>query len=122
MKNKRLQSFLIVIAIVILGILTRKISILPLFIGDLLYAVMIYFIMRILFLNLKPFQIAYISLAICFLIECSQLYQANWIIELRKTVLGHYALGQGFLWSDLVAYAFGISIAYLLDKKLKSEV
>ncbi len=84
---------------------------------------MIYFIIRILFLNLKPiYQIAYISLAICFLIECSQLYQANWIIGLRKTILGHYVLGQGFLWSDLIAYVLGILMAYLLDKKLKSEI
>ena len=122
MKNKRAYHFIIVLIVIVLGILSRIISILPLCIGDILYAVMIYFIMRTLFLKQKIYQVAYISLGICFLIECSQLYQAHWIIELRKTLLGHYVLGQGFLWSDLIAYIFGITIAFLLDKNLKSEV
>lgn len=122
LKNKRRTYLIIILIIIVLGILSRKISIIPLCIGDILYAIMIYFIIRMCFVNLKIYQIALISLVICFLIECSQLYQESWIFELRKTLLGHYVLGQGFLWSDLIAYVFGISIAYLLDKKVKSQV
>lgn len=119
MKNKRLQYFIIVLLVITLGILSRKIVILPLCIGDILYAVMIYFIIRMLFLNRSFNQVAFISLALCFLIEFSQLYQARWMVEIRNTTLGHYTLGQGFLWSDLAAYFFGIIIAFLFDKNLK---
>ncbi len=122
MKKNRLNYSLIVFLIIVIGILSRKISILPLCIGDGLYAVMIYFITRTLFLHLKNLQVAVISLSICILIECSQLYQAEWIIQIRKTLLGHYILGQGFLWSDLIAYVFGITAAFLLDRKSKSVV
>ncbi len=120
MKNKRFQYFIIISIVIALGIISRKITTLPLCIGDVLYAVMIYFIIRMLFLDRSFNQIAIISLTLCFLIEFSQLYRAVWIIEIRKTFLGHYALGQGFLWSDLIAYFLGITIAFLLDKKIKN--
>jgi len=44
---------------------------------------------------------AIIALLICFSIEILQLYQANWMIEIRKTTFGHYILGQGI---DLIRY------------------
>ena len=119
MNNKRLQYFIIVLIVIASGIISRKIPIIPLFIGDLLYAVMIYFIFKMLFLKMPNIQIAIFSLAFCFLIECFQLYQAHWIIEIRKTFLGHLVLGEGFLWSDLVAYFFGTIIGFLLDRKSK---
>lgn len=119
MKNKRLQYFIIVLIVITSGIISRKIPMIPLFIGDVLYAVMVYFIIRMLFLKLLPIKTALTSLVLCFLIEFSQLYQANWIIEIRKTFLGHHILGQEFLWSDLMAYIFGIAMAFLLDKKIK---
>ena len=49
-----------------------------------------------------------ISLAIAFAVEASQLYQAAWLNEVRRTTLGALLLGRGFLWSDLVCYAVGI--------------
>lgn len=57
-----------------------------------------------------------ISLLICYCIELFQLYQAEWIITVRKTLFGRYVLGQGFLWSDLFAYTFGITIAFIIEK------
>ena len=119
MKNKRLLYFAIVLLVIASGIISRKITIVPLCIGDVLYAVMVYLIIRMLFLNHKSSHIAIISLIFCFLIECSQLYQAPWIIEIRKTFIGHHLLGQGFLWSDLIAYFFGTGFAFLLDRKIK---
>lgn len=88
----------------------------PLCIGDLLYAVMMYVLIRILFINKKAIQIMIISLLICYCIEFLQLYQAEWIIALRKTLFGRYVLGQGFLWSDLLAYTFGVAIAFIIEK------
>ncbi|WP_459640848.1 ribosomal maturation YjgA family protein [Flavobacterium sp. CGRL2] len=59
---------------------------------------------------------ALLSLLICYSIEFLQLYQAEWIVELRKTLFGRYVLGQGFLWTDILAYTFGIAYAFLVEK------
>ncbi|KUJ60106.1 hypothetical protein AR687_19600 [Flavobacteriaceae bacterium CRH] len=101
---------------IFLGIMSRKISAIPLFVGDLLYAVMIYFLIRIILTNRKTLQIIILSLLICYGIEFLQLYQADWIIQLRKTLFGRYVLGQGFLWSDIVAYTFGVFVAFIIEK------
>ena len=115
LKSNRLPYFIILIAIILLGILSRSNDIIPPFFGDVLYAMMIYFGMRFLFIKPKQTQILLIALLFCFAIECFQLCQAHWIVTIRKTTLGHYALGQGFLWSDLFYYTFGVIIAYLID-------
>ncbi len=88
----------------------------PLWIGDFLYAVMIYFLVRIFLPFKKAFLIFLISLLICYGIEFLQLYQADWITELRKTLFGRYVLGQGFLWSDILAYTFGILTVLITEK------
>lgn len=116
---KNFKYPILVLLIIILGILSRKISIIPLFVGDLLYAMMIYFIVRFFFNKNDLLKSAIIALLICFSIEFLQLYQANWIIEIRKTTFGHYILGQGFLWSDLAAYFAGVLISYSIDKYSK---
>lgn len=77
---------------------------------------MIYFLVRIFLSLKKAFLIAFISILICYSIEFLQLYQAEWIVELRKTLFGRYVLGQGFLWSDILAYTFGIAYAFLVEK------
>jgi len=49
------------------------------------------------------------------MIEMSQLYQAEWINNIRHTTLGGLILGQGFLWSDIVAYTAGVIIGALFE-------
>jgi len=118
---KNFKYPILVLLIIILGILSRNISIIPLFVGDLLYAMMIYFIVRFFFNKNDLLKSVIIAILICFSIEFLQLYQANWMIEIRKTTFGHYVLGQGFLSSDLVAYLVGVLISYLIDKYSKKS-
>ena len=118
LKNIRLSYFILLISVILLGILSRKIDGVPTFFGDTLYAVMVYFGMRMFFLNLNLTKTAILALVICFLIEFLQLYKAEWSMAIRRTTLGHYALGQGFLWSDLGFYILGIMIAFLVDYNL----
>lgn len=122
MKN-RAGYIIIVVAIILLGIGSRKIAFIPLCVGDVLYAVLIYFIIRTLFIQKPKTTIALISILTCFCIEFSQLYQAEWINNFRNTFIGHHILGQGFLWTDLLAYTFGVLVAYsseLIFKKADS--
>lgn len=116
MKKIRIYYFLLFVFIIFLGILSRKISFIPLWIGDFLYAVMIYALVRIFFPVKKALLIVLLSLLICYSIEFLQLYQGEWMIELRKTLFGRYVLGQGFLWSDILAYTFGIITAFIIEK------
>jgi hypothetical protein len=77
---------------------------------------MIYALVRIFFPVKKASLIVLLSLLICYSIEFLQLYQGEWMIELRETLLGRYVLGQGFLWSDILAYTFGIITAFIIEK------
>lgn len=114
MKKRRMHSLLLVCFTIILGLISRKMTILPLWIGDMLYGVMIFFIVSFLYIH-KPIPlVAAISLAFCYLIEFSQLYQAEWINNIRKTLPGRLVLGQGFLCSDLFAYTIGILLVWAI--------
>ena len=77
---------------------------------------MIYVLTRVILINNKAIQIVIISLLICYAIEFLQIYQGEWMIELRKTLFGRYVLGQGFLWTDIAAYTFGITIAFFVER------
>lgn len=117
MKNERLNYFISILLILILGILSRKISGIPLFIGDILYAVLIYLGFRFLLIDFKKATSLLLSLLFCFGIEILQLVQIDWLIAIRKTTLGHYILGQGFLWLDLLCYVIGTLVAFIIDWK-----
>ena len=118
MKNNRIIYFVIALLVMILGIISRKITGVPLFIGDILYAVLIYFGFRFLISDSKKSTSLLLSLLFCFSIEILQLVQVDWLIAIRKTTLGHYILGEGFLWLDLLCYVIGTLIAFLIDWKL----
>jgi hypothetical protein len=117
LKNNRLYYFLALFITLILGILSRKTTVVPLFIGDILYAVLIYFGFRFLIIKSKKSTSLLFSLLFCFGIEFLQLVQIDWLIAIRKTTLGHYILGQGFLWLDLLCYVIGSLLAFLIDWK-----
>ena len=113
----------LVVITIITGLLSRHFSFIPLFIGDIFWALMVYFIVRFLFIA-KPVKFIVIgSLLFCYLIEFSQLYKAPWINELRHTLFGRLVLGEGFLWSDLLCYTLGVGIGIWVDGQLnKSKV
>ena len=102
--------------------MSRRIAWIPLSTGDFLYAVMIYVLIRIIFITKKSCYVAIISLLTCYAIEFLQLYQGDWMIELRKTLFGRFVLGQGFLWTDILAYTFGIAIAFLIEKLILRKI
>jgi len=114
-KNSRIQYFILVLIVIILGITSRKIVGAPTFLGDTLYAVMIYFGLRMVFINLNLKKTAILALLFSFAIEFLQLYDAEWMLTIRTTTFGHYVLGQGFLWSDLGFYTLGVIMAFWMD-------
>lgn len=112
----RLTWFILVIITIILGLLSRHIAGIPLFIGDILWATMIYFGFRFLFIKKSIQFIVIASLLFCYAIEFSQLYQAPWINNIRHTVIGGLILGEVFLWGDLLSYTIGVAIGVIIER------
>ena len=118
MKNNRITYFIITLIVLFIGIVSREIAKIPLFFGDILYAVLIYIGIRFLFIHWNIYKTFLVSLLFCFSIEILQLVKFDWLVTLRTTTPGHYILGQGFLWSDLICYFIGTTIAFISDRKL----
>jgi uncharacterized membrane protein len=115
MLKSKITYLILIILTITAGLLSRHFNIIPLFIGDILWAMMVYFIMRSLFTS-NPVKFSMIAgLLFSFAIEFSQLYKAPWINSLRHTLFGRLVLGEGFLWSDLLCYSVGITIGVLID-------
>jgi hypothetical protein len=121
MRNSRLTYLSLIVITIILGLLSRHIAGIPLFIGDVLWATMIYFGFRFLFITRSIKFSIIASLLFCYAIEFSQLYQAPWINSIRHTVIGGLILGEVFLWGDMLSYTVGVGIGVLVDRLLFSR-
>lgn len=120
MKNKRVIYLLVTVIIIFLGLASRKQGeYLPGFVaeyaGDTLWAAMVYFGLRFLFPSTGILKTMIFALLFSYAIEVSQLYQAEWINNVRNTTIGALVLGHGFLWTDLVCYTVGIGISSIAD-------
>lgn len=107
-----MRRFLLLFLIIALGLLSRKVSLLPQETGDALWAMMVFCLMRIVMPKAGLLKVSLMALAISFAVEFSQLIRWQWLVDLRSTTVGHLVLGQGFLWKDLVAYTIGIVLIY----------
>jgi glycopeptide antibiotics resistance protein len=120
-RNMRIAYMIAVVITILLGLASRKFSQhLLLFIadnaGDVLWAMMIYFGFRFFLVRKSLLTAIWISVSFCFFIEFSQLYQEDWINQIRDTLLGALILGKGFLTVDLLRYTAGIIIATVVDR------
>jgi len=121
--RNRIIYLIVIFVVIVLGLGSRYLSdFLPkwihIYLGDVLWALMIFFIFCVVFKEKNTFWIGMASILFCFTVEISQLYQAQWINAIRHTAVGGLVLGYGFLWSDLLAYIVGIGIGILLENKL----
>ncbi|WP_144611606.1 DUF2809 domain-containing protein [Bacillus cereus] len=125
-KRNRLLYALFTIVVIILGLYSRKFAfalphLLNDYLGDALWALMIFTVFGFLFPKIETKKVAFISLLFCYGIEVSQLYHAEWIDSIRATTLGGLVLGYGFLWSDLVAYTIGVGVGILCEFILRKK-
>lgn len=125
-KRNRFVYILITILVVFLGLGSRKYGyMLPKFLseyaGDTLWALMVFFLVGIIFNSLSTIKTAAIALTFSYIIEISQLYHAPWIEHIRNNKLGGLILGYGFLGSDLVCYMIGIMIGIGIEILIKHK-
>lgn len=111
-----------IILLIALGLLSRKISGIPPCVGDALWAMVVYCCWRIVLVKKSNLFAALAALVSSFAVEFSQLITWAPLTKLRSTLIGHLLLGQGFLYSDLLAYAIGIALLFLFTEILKRIV
>ena len=122
-RNRKIYA-LMMILVMCLGLFSRKMyhylpDLINSYLGDGLWAMMIYFAAAVGFNKSSVKRIIIISLVFCYGIELSQLYHEPWIDSIRNTTLGGLVLGYGFLWKDIVAYTLGVLFGSIIDKNTK---
>jgi hypothetical protein len=122
MLKPRIAYFSLIIFTIIIGLLSRHFTFIPLFIGDVLWATMVYFIVRSLFIKATVKHVVTGALLFCYAIEFSQLYKAPWIDNIRHTLFGRLVLGDTFLWGDLLSYTVGVGIAIGFDISIQKPM
>ncbi|AUM96058.1 TPA: DUF2809 domain-containing protein [Clostridium botulinum] len=118
-RNRLVYGFTTLI-VMFLGLCSRKLKyfipdFLNVYLGDALWALMIFMLCGFIFKATKTKIVSLIALIFCYLIEISQLYHSSWIDNIRKTTLGGLVLGYVFSWKDLLAYAIGIGIGIIVE-------
>ena len=86
------------------------------FAGDTLWASMIMWWIGVLAPAARLSVRSLLALAICFIVETSQLYHTPTLDAIRGTTPGHLVLGSGFDPRDLVAYTAGVFAAAIVER------
>ncbi len=76
---------------------------------------MVFYLFTIVLYKAPLKKILLATFIFSFMIEFSQLYQADWINQIRDIKLFALVLGHGFLWTDLLCYSVGIIVAFGLE-------
>lgn len=118
-KKYRVGYAFAVIAVIFIGLGSRQLSCLPDATGDALWAMMVFCLVRLLFVRCSLWRVALAALLISYVVEFSQLIRWDVLVKIRATTLGHLVLGQGFLVSDLFAYTVGVAVIYGLAKRVE---
>ncbi|HEY4417288.1 MAG TPA: DUF2809 domain-containing protein [Verrucomicrobiae bacterium] len=83
--------------------------------GDVLWAQMVYWTVGFLAPTASICRVGAWALAIAYADECSQIYQATWINQIRATTWGHLIFGSTFSWWDLLAYSIGVGLCCIIE-------
>ncbi|MDD6016134.1 MAG: DUF2809 domain-containing protein [Prevotellaceae bacterium] len=108
-----------IIVLIPLGLYSRHLKWIPEETGDALWAMMVFCLWRIILVKQSLRSVAIISLTHSFLVEFSQILRWSWLVSFRSTFIGHMMLGQGFLWTDLLAYLIGILLIFCLFRNME---
>ncbi|WP_461146729.1 ribosomal maturation YjgA family protein [Spirosoma pulveris] len=120
--RNRLLYGLLVLCTILIGLASRyffsDVQFIKSYVGDALWALMVYFGLAFLFTRWSVKTLALVSIIFSFSIEVSQLYHAPWIDSWRATRLGGLVLGFTFVWSDLLCYSAGVLFGVVMETYL----
>jgi hypothetical protein len=124
MLKARLIYLALIIITAITGLVSRELSpaVVPLFVGDILWGLAVFLLMRFLFIQKALTFTIIVSLIYAYATEFSQLYSAPWIDNLRQTFFGKVLLGETFYIGDLASYTIGIGLGVLVELSLRTLI
>jgi hypothetical protein len=125
-KRNRLFYFVAGCVVVPLGLASRRyVTLLPelfaLYAGDTLWALTAFLGFGFIFRRWSSLRVAAVALVFSYAVEISQLYDAPWIDNIRRTWLGGLVLGYGFLWSDILCYTAGVMLGAAVEVLLRKS-
>ena len=105
---------------ILLGLASRKFpTLLPFWLaknaGDVLYAVMAFWLFGFLFPRLSIPRVSLVALLFCFGIEALKFVKAPWMVAARHSRAGALVFGVGFNFSNLVCYVLGVALAAAIE-------
>jgi hypothetical protein len=83
--------------------------------GSILWATMVFLIVGCIAGSRRRVALAAAALLIAVAVEFSRLYEVPWMDAFRLTLAGKLLLGRVFSLWNIVAYAFGIGLALIID-------
>lgn len=111
----RLPYLATAVATMALGLASRCWPVLGTAPGDVLYASLLYWLLR----ACVPQRGRWLAAAGAFLlaaaVEVSQLWQPDWLLAMRATRVGGWMLGHSFGWADVGWYAVGAALALVSE-------
>ena len=115
---------LLIAATVALGLASRRFAaLLPWWMaknaGDVLYAVMAYWLAALCFPRLTPVRTAVVTLGFCFAIEFLKFSNMSWLVAARHNQGGALVFGHGFHVSNLACYGLGVALALGFEMALQ---
>ena len=113
---KAIPWFIAIFAIEILIALHVRDAIIRPYGGDLLAVVLVYAGARV-FVSISSSTLAWLSFAVGCTVELFQLFGVPGWLELQRYPILHIAVGTTFQWGDLVAYALGALLAWIIDER-----
>lgn len=117
--KRRLIYLVTCLSLGYLALFTRTDIVLPCLIktygGDTLWAVMYYFLLCFISPKTAGAKNLMFALLLSVSVELFQLYQAQWIKEIRANYIGGLLLGHAFKVSDLVCYGLGSVSGFVVD-------
>jgi len=95
---------------VLIGLASRQLPWVPAWVGDVLWATTVYYLISALVPRATRWRRGAAALIFSYLIEFSQLYHRPWLDHIRDNTAGHLVLGSTFTWTDLAAYTAGVAL------------
>jgi hypothetical protein len=90
--------------------------------GDTLWSCAVYFGLAFMRPRTAPRVLLAFTAAISLIVELGQLWKPAWLVAIRGTLPGGLVLGSDFIWSDLLCYAVGGALAFVIDTQLRKRV
>lgn len=113
--RQRLLYLVLAVFLIIIGLLSRRESAIPMEVGDALWAMMLYCLFRFLCIGRNLRSVAVTTLLTAYIVEFQQLIRWPWLVRLRSSTIGHLVLGSDFSTCDLFAYTLGVLVICTLD-------